>query len=134
MKLFGEMTVLDTVLVGCHRRGGAGCPACALRTPGMRAEERTLGRHALETLAMHYLLVLRRAGALDTLEVRVETRPEVAAAGAPAMAVVAAAVRRRLREAIGLTADVTVVPPRTLERGAGKARRVEDLRRGGATP
>jgi phenylacetate-CoA ligase len=50
------------------------------------------------------------------------------------MAVVAAAVRRRLREAIGLTADVTVVPPRTLERGAGKARRIEDLRRGGATP
>jgi phenylacetate-CoA ligase len=80
-------------------------------------------------VAPHYLLVLRRVGALDALEVRVETRPEVVAAGEAAMAIVAATVRRRLHEVIGLTADVTLVPPRTLERSAGKARRVEDLRR-----
>ena len=85
-------------------------------------------------VAPHYLLVLRRIGALDALEVRVETRPEVVAAGEAAMAVVAATVRRRLHEVIGLTADVTLVPPRTLERSAGKARRVEDLRREGSTP
>jgi phenylacetate-CoA ligase len=82
----------------------------------------------------HYVLVVRRTGALDTLEVRVETRAEVAAAGTDALAAVAAAVRHRLREVIGLTAEVTVLPPRTLERSAGKARRVEDLRRGGGTP
>jgi hypothetical protein len=47
---------------------------------------------------------------------------------------VASAVRRRLHEVIGLTAEVTVVPPRTLERSVGKARRVEDLRGLGGTP
>jgi phenylacetate-CoA ligase len=82
-------------------------------------------------VAPHYVLVLRRTGTLDTLEVRVETRAEVVAAGAQAMAAVAAAVRRRLHETIGLTAEISVVPPRTIERSVGKARRVEDLRREG---
>ncbi len=78
-------------------------------------------------LEPHYLLVVRREGSLDTLEVRVETRAE----GVPGLAERA---RRRLHEVIGLTAAVTLVPPRTLERSVGKARRVLDLRREGATP
>jgi phenylacetate-CoA ligase len=87
--------------------------------------------HALLQVAEvvpHYLLVLRRDGALDTLEIRVESVAEVAAAGADALAAVAARVRRRVHEVIGLGADVTVVPPRTIERSVGKAKRVQDLR------
>jgi phenylacetate-CoA ligase len=87
--------------------------------------------HALmqvPTVAPHYLLVLRRESALDTLEVQVESRPDVATAGAEAARALSAQVRRRLREVIGLTADVSVVPPRTIERSTGKARRVLDLR------
>ena len=76
----------------------------------------------------HYLLVLRRETALDTLEVRVESSHEVAAAGADAMRGLEAQVRRRIHEVIGLTAEVTVVPPKTIERSAGKAKRVQDLR------
>lgn len=87
--------------------------------------------HALmqvETVAPHYLLVLRRESALDTLEVQVESRPDAAAPGPDAARALAARVRRRLHEAIGLTAEVTVVPPRSIERSTGKARRVLDLR------
>jgi phenylacetate-CoA ligase len=76
----------------------------------------------------HYLLVLRREKALDTLEVRVEGRSEVAAAGEEAMRGLADRVRRQIRETIGITADVTVVPPKTIERSVGKAKRVLDLR------
>jgi phenylacetate-CoA ligase len=76
----------------------------------------------------HYVLVLRREGPLDTLEVRVEGGAAVAQAGAQAMSALAAQVRRRIHEVIGLTAEVTVVPPKTIERSAGKAKRVEDLR------
>ncbi|HSE94054.1 MAG TPA: phenylacetate--CoA ligase [Methylomirabilota bacterium] len=80
-----------------------------------------------------YLLVVRREGALDTLEVRVEVRPEVAGAGDGALRDAARHVRRRVHEVIGLTVDVTALPPRTLERAPGKARRVQDLRtQGGA--
>jgi phenylacetate-CoA ligase len=78
-------------------------------------------------VAPHYLLVLRREGALDTLEIRVE-----AGAGTPAgdeaLRALAVRVRRRIHEVTGLTADVSVVPPRTIERSVGKAKRVHDLR------
>jgi phenylacetate-CoA ligase len=87
--------------------------------------------HALTQVAdvePHYLLVVRRDGALDALEVRVEATAPVAAAGPDAMRGAAALVKRRIHEVIGLTADVTVVPPKTIERSVGKARRVEDLR------
>jgi phenylacetate-CoA ligase len=90
--------------------------------------------HALmqvPAVAPHYLLVLRRESALDTLEVQVESRPEAAPASAEAARALATRVRRRLHEVIGLTADVSVVPPRTIERSTGKARRVLDLRHGG---
>ncbi|MBI4635510.1 MAG: phenylacetate--CoA ligase [Candidatus Rokubacteria bacterium] len=81
----------------------------------------------------HYLLVVRREGALDTLEVQVEARAGVAEAGPEAMRGLAAQVRRRIHEVIGLGADVTVVPPKTIERSQGKAKRVQDLRRQGGT-
>jgi branched-chain amino acid transport system ATP-binding protein len=52
VQLFGEMTVLENVLVGCHRHGRAGWTSCALRTPAMREEERGLRRRATEVLAL----------------------------------------------------------------------------------
>jgi len=52
VRLFGEMTVLDNVLVGCHLRGRAGWGACALRTPAMREEERRLRERAAAVLAV----------------------------------------------------------------------------------
>jgi phenylacetate-CoA ligase len=80
----------------------------------------------------HYLLVLRRDSTLDTLEVQVEARAVVAGAGRDALAALGTIVRRKIYEVIGLTAEVSVVPPKTIERSAGKARRVLDLRQGGA--
>ena len=77
----------------------------------------------------HYLLVVRRESALDTLEVRVEARAAVAEAGADAMRALEAVVRRKIFETIGITADVSIVPPKTVERSAGKAQRVLDLRK-----
>ena len=88
--------------------------------------------HALLQVAdvePHYLLVVRRDNALDTLEVRVEVGAAVAAAGTVAMEVLAARVRRKIFETIGLTADVSIVPPKTVERSTGKAQRVLDLRK-----
>jgi phenylacetate-CoA ligase len=82
----------------------------------------------ISTVAPHYVLVLRRDGALDTLEVRVEAISDAAADGRDALRALAALVHRRLRERLGLTAEVTVLPPRTLERSVGKAQRVQDLR------
>ena len=52
VKLFGEMTVLDNVLVGCHRRGTAGWLGCAFRTRAARDEERRLRARAGKVLEL----------------------------------------------------------------------------------
>ena len=89
--------------------------------------------HALMQMAEvapHYLLVLRREGALDTVEIRVEA---ASAADEETRGRLAVRVRHRIHETIGLSADVSVLAPRTLERSTGKARRVQDLREQGGT-
>ena len=83
---------------------------------------------AVPRVEPHYLLVLRREGALDALEIRVEAHPDVVVAGEEAVRGLADLVRRRVREAIGIAVEVTVVPPGSVERSPGKARRIHDLR------
>jgi phenylacetate-CoA ligase len=78
--------------------------------------------------APHYLLVVRREGALDTLEVRVEATSEAAEEGADALENLARVVRQRVHDVIGLSVEATVLAPRALERSVGKAKRVEDRR------
>ena len=78
-------------------------------------------------LAPHYVLVVRREHALDTLEVQVESQPGAVPAGEAAGAL-AARVRRRLAEALGVSVEVGIVAPKTIERSVGKAKRVLDLR------
>jgi phenylacetate-CoA ligase len=82
-------------------------------------------------VAPHYLLVVRREHALDTLEVQVEGQPAVWGAGESAVGGLATRLRHRLLETLGVSADVSVVAPKTIERSAGKAKRVLDLRAGG---
>ncbi len=84
-------------------------------------------------LAPHYLLVVRREHTLDTLEVRVEGQSAVMAGGDAAVGAVTARVRRRLLDSLGVSADVSLVAPKTIERSAGKAKRVLDLRAEGGT-
>ena len=84
----------------------------------------------LAGLAPHYQLELTRAGHLDHLAVRVECLPELA--GDPA-------ARERLQRelqagikaGIGITTEVLIGAPGSIERSAGKARRVVDRRRAG---
>ncbi|MEU9187115.1 phenylacetate--CoA ligase PaaK [Streptomyces sp. NPDC048484] len=81
-----------------------------LRTPGV---------------APHFQLRLTREGRLDALTVRAEARagttPETRDAAARA---IAAAVK----DGIGVSAEVEIVEPESLERSVGKIRRIVDLR------
>jgi len=64
----------------------------------------------------------------DTPEVVVEAKPEVAAGGAADVEAAAQKVREKIHGMVGITVGVKVVPPKTLERSIGKARRVIDER------
>ncbi|GAA2237734.1 phenylacetate--CoA ligase PaaK [Streptomyces nogalater] len=81
-----------------------------LRTPGV---------------APHFQLRLTRRGRLDALTVRAEARPD-----APPRVREAAArsIAAAVRDGIGVSVDVEIVEPESLERSVGKIRRIVDLR------
>nr|WP_193570890.1 phenylacetate--CoA ligase PaaK [Diaminobutyricibacter tongyongensis] len=114
--------------------------------PGMRRMEKITGRNddmiilrgvnlfptqieeivlGIDDLSPHFVLELTRPGRLDELTVRIER-----AEGADAVACdrASAALIARVKDQIGSTVLVTVEAPGTLERSAGKLKRVYDLR------
>ncbi|MGC2424583.1 MAG: ABC transporter ATP-binding protein [Nitrospirota bacterium] len=56
IRLFGEMTAMENVLVGQHCRTKSGVIGALLRTPGVRAEEREMAENALNILQFVGLL------------------------------------------------------------------------------
>jgi phenylacetate-CoA ligase len=83
-----------------------------LRTPGV---------------APHFQLELTKRGRMDSLLVRAEARPD---AGSDPRAREAAArtIAHGVKEGVGVTVDVVIQDPDTLERSAGKLQRLKDLR------
>jgi phenylacetate-CoA ligase len=78
-------------------------------------------------LAPHFQIELRREDRLDEMKVRVEARPEAAEESARAGA--AAELAHQIKALIGVTADIEVTAPGGIERSAGKAKRIVDLRK-----
>ena len=76
-------------------------------------------------VAPHFRLELSREGRLDRLLVRVEARPGL---DSGQRAQTEAVIGRAIKDGIGVTAEVVVVDPETLERSVGKIRRVVDNR------
>jgi phenylacetate-CoA ligase len=77
-------------------------------------------------LSPHFQLVLWRPQRLDELTVRVEARAD--AADAASRAANAATLAALVKEGAGVTVAVDVLEPGLLERSAGKAQRLVDLR------
>ena len=89
---------------------------------------------AVEELVPHYQLLVDRRTTLARLEVQVEPAPAVVERCGgfdvthPVLVDLRRRVGERLARAIGLTAEVTLVAPRTLPRSEGKAVRVIEQR------
>jgi phenylacetate-CoA ligase len=79
-------------------------------------------------LAPHYQLEVSRPRHLDELEVRVEPKPALAQAGDAAWDRAARDLEHHIKSSVGVTARVAVLPPGSIERSAGKAKRVIDRR------
>jgi phenylacetate-CoA ligase len=80
----------------------------------------------VQGLSPHFQLVLSRPHRLDELTVRVETRPGVAGPGERIAA--GQALTDLIRDNVGVSVVVDVLEPGLLERSAGKAQRLIDLR------
>ena len=81
-----------------------------------------------KSLSPHYLLELRRPRRLDELTVVAERNAGRLPRGA-SEASLSSALAARIKDLVGVQCEIRLVPPGTLERSAGKARRVVDLRR-----
>ncbi len=79
----------------------------------------------VEGLTPHYLCVLTRPGNLDELTVRVEAHGSVRESDRPDLG---ARLEGLVKDHVGVTVSVEVVPPHALERSLGKAKRISDQR------
>jgi phenylacetate-CoA ligase len=79
----------------------------------------------IEPLSAHYQVVLTREGRMDEMTLHLEAREGLSAAEREEQAQLLAAY---VRDMIGISVDPRVADPGTLERSAGKAKRVSDLR------
>ncbi|GAA2351679.1 phenylacetate--CoA ligase [Saccharopolyspora halophila] len=78
-----------------------------------------------EGLSPHFQLVLDREGRMDRMAVRVEAREDCPAAR---RAAAAEELTRGVKDGVGISTEVHVVDPDTLERSVGKLRRIVDRR------
>lgn len=85
-------------------------------------EELILG---VPALAPQFQCVLDRAGRMDSLTVRVEARPDVPSDHYAGLGVT---LQKLVKNRIGVTVNVDVLPQAALERSIGKARRLIDNR------
>ncbi|MFG2791963.1 phenylacetate--CoA ligase PaaK [Streptomyces sp. NPDC048419] len=82
-----------------------------LRTPGV---------------APHFQIQLSTRGRMDHMTVRVEARPDAAP---EQRAAAAKAITKGVKDGVGVSVEVVIVEPETLERSLGKLRRIKDERR-----
>jgi phenylacetate-CoA ligase len=83
----------------------------------------------VEGIEPQYVIVVRKKGYLDSLDIDVETKKEVYEAGKEKMAEIQRKVEEKIRGIIGIGAKVRLVPPKTVTRSEGKAKRVFDERK-----
>ena len=80
---------------------------------------------SIRGIAPHYLLIVDNKGPLTQLEVQVEPDPLVFTGSFKELEALEVSVRRRLQSVLSISARVKLVEPKTLERTAGKAQRIQ---------
>ncbi len=75
-----------------------------------------------------YVLIIRKKGYLDALSVDVEAKPEVYDLGEEKLKEIEKKITGKIRGTVGIGVAVRLVPPKSIERSEGKAKRVFDAR------
>ena len=89
--------------------------------------ESVLFRH--EYLEPVYLIELYTDNLLDKINIVIEPKEEIFKMGDGKISEITNEISHKIYELIGIRAKITPVPPRTLERSHGKAKRINDLRK-----
>lgn len=84
-----------------------------------------------EGLSPHYQLIVEREGNLDLLTVNVEMSPGIFSDEIKNLQKLERNIQSNIKEFLGVTAKIKLVEPKSIERSAGKAKRIIDLRNQG---
>ena len=76
----------------------------------------------------HYLLIIEREGTLDTMSLMVEVQEQFFSDEVKKLQELRMKITRQLESVLGISVNVKLVEPKTIERTAGKAQRVIDKR------
>ncbi|MCK9410967.1 MAG: phenylacetate--CoA ligase [Prolixibacteraceae bacterium] len=76
----------------------------------------------------HYLLIIEREGTLDTVTLMVEVQEQFFSDEVKKLQELRMKITRQLESVLGISINVKLVEPKTIERTAGKAQRVIDKR------
>ena len=82
----------------------------------------------VEEVEPQYVIIIRKKGYLDALSVDVEAKPEVYDLGQDKLKELAAGITDKIKGIIGINVAVRLVPPKSIERSEGKAKRIFDAR------
>jgi phenylacetate-CoA ligase len=82
----------------------------------------------IEGLEPHYMLIVRREGTLDTLEVQIEVNEKIFSDEIKGLEALEKRVESQIKDILGISAKVRLVEPKTIQRFEGKAKRVIDER------
>ncbi len=80
-------------------------------------------------VAPHYVLIVDRAGTLDTLEVMVEMSEGFFSDEVREIEALERRIRREVESVLGIAAKIRLVEPKSIERSEGKAKRIIDRRK-----
>jgi len=83
----------------------------------------------IEGVEPHYLLIVDRQGALDTLEVHVEVNEKAFSDEVKNLQILGRRIEKDIKDLLGVNAGVKLVGPKTIQRSEGKAQRVIDKRK-----
>ncbi len=131
-----DLTTLNTIPCKCGRTHARinkilGRADDMLIIRGVNVFPSQIERIILETegVTPYYQLIVKREEALDTLEVRVEVDENIFSDEIKSLQRIEKKLENNIKEFLGITVDVKLVEPKSIERSEGKAKRVIDLRK-----
>jgi len=83
---------------------------------------------SMEGVEPHYQIVVDRQGSLDTIEVQVEVSEQIFSDEVKSLETLAKKLQAEIKDLLGITCQVKLVEPKTIQRSEGKAKRVIDKR------
>lgn len=83
----------------------------------------------IEGVHPQYLIIVDRQGNLDTMEIKVEVTESLFSDEVRKLEALRDKIHHQIKSMLNVSAKITLVEPKTIERTLGKAKRVQDLRK-----